>query len=393
VRVAAAVVWKDILLLLRDPQTTVILIMMPLVLAVIVGLAMEGALSGEGRLRVAAVDLDQSAASEAFLEDLDSREAIVLKPQRWERSTFTADDATALLDNGRRLAVLVVPEGFGESLQGGPGTELSLYTDPAQRQFVRSVAAVVEGELQRDTLVEAVAGIGEEAGIAREDALERLSAALANPLVSLREEGLVAGTSLPSGFDQTIPGFTVMFAMFMANFIVIGAFRERDEYGTWRRVLLSPAPRPVLLGGRLVSAYALGAVQMAALFLFGWLAFGMEIGNIGGLAVAVAIFLVIPVGVGLLFVAAKNYLLANSLLSLLVIVLGAIGGSLVPIFLLPGWMETLASFTPHYWALQALQDLMFRGASIAEVGLNLAVLAGFAAVLVAAGLARFSFAK
>jgi len=44
-------------------------------------------------------------------------------------------------------------------------------------------------------------------------------------------------------------------------------------------------------------------------------------------------------------------------------------------------------------AMQAFQDLMFRGASIADVGVNLAILAGFAAVLFAAGLARFSFAK
>jgi ABC-2 type transport system permease protein len=79
-------------------------------------------------------------------------------------------------------------------------------------------------------------------------------------------------------------------------------------------------------------------------------------------------------------------------MNLLVIVLAAFGGSLVPIFLLPGWMEALAAFTPNYWAMQSFQDVMFRGASVADIALNLAVLLAFAVALLGAGLARFRYA-
>jgi ABC-2 type transport system permease protein len=143
-----------------------------------------------------------------------------------------------------------------------------------------------------------------------------------------------------------------------------------------------------VLGGQALSAYAIGALQMVVLFTIGWLVFGMELANVPALIVAVGIFLLIPVGLGLFFAPSENYLLANSLLNLLVILLGAIGGALVPIFLLPAWMEALASITPHYWALQAVQDLLFRGAGLPDITLNLAVLLGFAAVLWAGALVR-----
>jgi ABC-2 type transport system permease protein len=384
---------KDLRLLMRDPQVLVLQLVMPLLLAVVIGFAMEGVLSGDVRLRMAVVDLDRSEESASFVRALDDQDTLVLQTQRWDRADFTEGDAAAVLDGGKRLAVLVIPAGFSASLEGGSPSSLRLYSDPAQRQFARSVSAVVSGQLQRGTLTEAAVAVGAQSGLDREEVLSDLSDALASPLVSLREEALKAGTSLPSGFDQTVPGFTIMFSMFLANFIFIMSWRERQDYGTWRRVLLTPTPRPAILGGQLLSAYVLGAAQMAVLFTIGWLAFGIELGNAGGLALAVAVFLFIPVALGLVVGVNENYLLTLSLLNLIVILLGAIGGSLVPIFLLPGWMETLASFTPHYWALQAFQDLMFRGASIADVMTNLFVLASFAVVLLAVGLARFSFAK
>jgi ABC-2 type transport system permease protein len=391
---ALVVAVKDVRLMLRDPQTLVIQILMPLILAVMIGFAMDGMLDGEGRLRVAAIDLDRSEASAAFIENLDRQEAIALQPQRWERPEVTEDDAASLLDSGKRLGVLVVPAGFGESLDGGEPTEVRLYTDPAQRQFVRSMAAVVNGELQRGAFTLAAIDVGAQGGLDRGEVLEQLSVSMADPLVSLREEALTKGTSLPSGFDQTIPGFTVMFAMFMATFVVIHVARERNDFGTAKRVLLTPAPRPALLVGRTVAAYALGAVQMVVLFFVGWLAFGIELGNAGGLAIAVAVFVFVPVAIGVFFSTfSGSLLLMVSLANLMVIVLGAIGGSLVPVFFLPRWMEVLASFTPHYWALQAFQDLMFRGASLADLWLNLGILAAFSAVFFALGLARFSFAK
>jgi ABC-2 type transport system permease protein len=393
-RTALNVARKDLQLLIVDPQTLIIQIAMPLILAIVVGFAMEGVLGGEERLRVAVVDLDRTAQSAQFIDDLNEGGSLSLKPQDWEREAFDRDDAADLLDDGKKLAVLAIPAGFGASLDGGPQATVQLYTDPAQRQFVRSVMAIVNGELQRRTVSSVVVDIGAQAGLSAEQSIDQLASAAADPAVSLDEQALVEGTSLPSGFDQTIPGFAVMFAMFMMTFVVIQVARERVDYGTWRRVLLSPAPRPVLLTGRLFSTYLLGVLQMLVLFGVGWLIFGIELGSVGGLAVAVAVFLLVPVAMGLFFSTFYGSLLVMiPVTNLVVIALGATGGSLVPIFFLPGWMEALAAFTPHYWGLQAFQDLMFRGADISDVTLNLAILLGFAAAFFAAGFARFSFSK
>lgn len=56
-------------------------------------------------------------------------------------------------------------------------------------------------------------------------------------------------------------------------------------------------------------------------------------------------------------------------------------------------MQYLAQFTPHYWAMQSLHDLMFRGRELADVAYRLGVLSLFALIPFAAGLLRFQFQR
>jgi len=78
----------------------------------------------------------------------------------------------------------------------------------------------------------------------------------------------------------------------------------------------------------------------------------------------------------------------QSIVSLSVFAMGALGGALVPVFLLPRWMEWLSPFTPQYWAITVFQDVISRGASLADVILNVGVLLAFAAALFGAALPR-----
>jgi len=46
---------------------------------------------------------------------------------------------------------------------------------------------------------------------------------------------------------------------------------------------------------------------------------------------------------------------------------------------------------PHYWALQAYNDLVIRGLSVTDILPELAILAGFTAAFFVVGLLRFKF--
>jgi ABC-2 type transport system permease protein len=66
-----------------------------------------------------------------------------------------------------------------------------------------------------------------------------------------------------------------------------------------------------------------------------------------------------------------------------ILILAAIGGSMVPRFLMPPWLQELGWWTPHAWVIDAYQGLLWRDAGVADlykawIVLTLIGVAGFA---------------
>ena len=70
-------------------------------------------------------------------------------------------------------------------------------------------------------------------------------------------------------------------------------------------------------------------------------------------------------------------------------VLGALGGAMVPLEIFGEPLRTIAMLTPQAWAIEGLRDVGLRGAGVAEILPQLAVLALFSAVLLTIGTWRF----
>jgi ABC-2 type transport system permease protein len=65
--------------------------------------------------------------------------------------------------------------------------------------------------------------------------------------------------------------------------------------------------------------------------------------------------------------------------------LAALGGCMVPLEVFPDTMQTVAHITPHAWGLDGFAELIRRGGTIADIGLELVVLAAFAVLFLALG--------
>ena len=67
------------------------------------------------------------------------------------------------------------------------------------------------------------------------------------------------------------------------------------------------------------------------------------------------------------------------------LVLGALGGSMMPLELFPSTLRAVSRLTPHAWANEALAQIQRRGGGLADVAPQLAVLAAMAAALLVLG--------
>ncbi len=54
-----------------------------------------------------------------------------------------------------------------------------------------------------------------------------------------------------------------------------------------------------------------------------------------------------------------------------VVVLAAIGGIWVPVFLMPEFMQTIAKFSPMNWGLNAYYDIILRNSGLGEIAQEL----------------------
>jgi ABC-2 type transport system permease protein len=86
----------------------------------------------------------------------------------------------------------------------------------------------------------------------------------------------------------------------------------------------------------------------------------------------------------------RNQAEFNAFAYLGALVMAGLGGALTPFETLPGWAQTIAPLTPTYWSVRGFEAVILDGGGIADVALELAVLALFAAVLATVGSLLFN---
>jgi ABC-2 type transport system permease protein len=91
---------------------------------------------------------------------------------------------------------------------------------------------------------------------------------------------------------------------------------------------------------------------------------------------------------GLLAALSRNDMQVPQLNNLFVLLGGMIGGALVPLSIMPSFVQMLAPFTPQYWAMELFKGATSRGASSGALMWKAVVLFAFAADLFAISLIK-----
>ena len=375
-----AFITKEWLVLRRDPHALAVLFLMPTAFILVMSLALRDSfrLDATSTLRVLVIDEDRST---------DSRRLLELAAAAPSADAIEAAQATLRARNADVLAV--IGKGFAKALGQRQAPPLSLIAEPGtpvallERERGRWERAL--GVLRAEVALRSLAAMSP--ALSEID----LSSQVALPGVTLRSASPVPLTSV----QQSVPAWLV-FAMFFVALPVSTLLIGERQQGTLDRLRSLAVEPSTIVVGKLVPFYVVHLLQVVAMLLVGrWI-----VPLVGGDALSLAVD---PLA---LFVVASATSLAALGLALLIasfartseqatiaaggtnIVLGALGGIMVPKQVMPAAMQTITQLSPMGWGLDAFVDVFTRQASVGSVWAQCVALGLFGVATLALGVRR-----
>ena len=183
----------------------------------------------------------------------------------------------------------------------------------------------------------------------------------------------------------------ILFALFSAMQGALGLVEERRT-GVADRLLAGTAGMGPVVTGKFLFLVGQGLVQALAIFATAQLIYGVAVVQHAVLwlpTTLAASACAAGLALGLVSVC-RTRDQAQMLSTFVILILAAIGGSMVPRFLMPLWLQQVGWFTPHAWVIEAYQAILWRDAGIGAVYKAWSVLtaAGLVGLAVAHVLAR-----
>ncbi len=415
-----ATIKKEFLLLTRDIGGLMLIFLMPMVLVVVMAVIQNNTFQEfqETRLEALLVDEDHGKLSDALAKTFQALPNIRLVDKVGGKA-LTADEARRLVRSGKYRTAVIVPGGASAAMQKKtkdavnrllsnygmaeaktekqapakkiPGVELQVVFDPAikanYRQTLTSalekMAAQLQAEWFMDEVQKSMSGATQKAPVKMD------LADLIKVTQKDASEGEDRGMPL-NAVQHNVPAWS-MFAMFFILFPLAGnLIKEREEGSMLRLRLIAGSSFPVICGKFifyffvcLLQLYLIIAVGIYAMPLAGLskLVIGTNYAGLllTGCAVAMA-----ATGYGLLIaVYFRTPQQALSFGSISVVVLAAIGGVWVPVFIMPEFMQTISPYSPLNWGLAAFNNLFLRNSATAAVLPDVFRLLGFSAAALA----------
>jgi ABC-2 type transport system permease protein len=354
---------KEVKHVLRDPSSILIAFLLPIVLLVTNGFGIS---LDASEMRVAVVIQAPEETARGMLQALDASPYLSV-----QRALSTRDGETAMTE-GRVRGMLVVRDDFSQRLSRPaswpvPAQLVVNATDP---NTARILEGYVSGALQ--------------VWLSGQQHERRLVAAGGIDL----EYRDWFNAELRSA-DFIVPGIIAM-VMTMAGTLLTASGVSREwEHGTMESMLASPARMGELILARLACNFGLGIGSMIMSVLIAIVVFDVPFrGGTVALAVAVSLFLMFALGLGLFIsTLARNQFVAGQL-SFLTTMMPAmmLSGMLFDIAAMPHWLRIVTYFVPARYLVAILQTLFLAGDVWPVILPNLAGLAVAAVVTLTATL-------
>jgi ABC-2 type transport system permease protein len=211
-------------------------------------------------------------------------------------------------------------------------------------------------------------------------ALREMSVLSRERLIDIRQEFATSGPLKiqPNVVQHNVPAWT-MFGIFFIVVPISGSLLQERQGGTLTRLFSIPVPFSILLLGKILTYVVVNLLQLGLMLWVGVFAlpwFGAPALDLGhrpllilvvGLCASLA-----ATGFGMMLgTLVRTYEQASTVGPISIIIAAALGGIMVPVFLMPRFMQPLSAISPLRWGHEAFVDVFVRGADLAALIPNL----------------------
>lgn len=357
-----AVARKETIHLLRDPRSLALAFLIPLLLVLLFGYALN--LDVE-ELASAVVDQDRTPESRELIRRIDASRAFAVREE-----LETPRELADAIDRGRVVAGWVIPARTGAALRAGRPAPLQVLldgSDPNTGAQARSFAASLIERLNAER----------EGGVRR-------GPPSAFPGVEARlrvwfNENLESRAFI-------VPGILAVILMIAGALLASTAIAREVEGGTLETLRMLPLSAAEMAAGKALPYAAVAWVDALAAVALAWGVFGIAPrAGILGLLLASALYILVAVGTGLLLSAIARSQLVATQLAILVTYLPSLllSDFVFPRQNMPAALQALSAIVPATYFIDILNGLYLRGIPAAALWPSLLPLGAMAAALAA----------
>ena len=386
---------KDLTLFFHDQRSVILTFLLPLILISLFAFAYGGIGEFDGRsepVRLLIADLDKTVSSQEIISSIDS-----LKDIRIVISDSVK--AEELVIKGNYACALIIYKGFQDSLVAGNASPVEMVYDRSREMEIAA--------LQQNLISTLMASTGKIVVKKRienylkgqfpyidkniTDNIARNATDNNNNMPVIKWTSVVGEKNdTKLGLIQAVAGTAILMLLFSVAGVGTSILEEKEN-GTINRLLYSPLKGSTILYSKMLFAFFISIIQLTTMFIFAWLVFNMDLTvNIPGLILMITAtsFAVSSLGIFLAAVA-KTRQQAQNLSTIVILVMSAIGGSMIPLFIMPAVLQKIALLSVNYWGIQGFYDLFWRVLPLKEILPKILILISIGLIMTLASIQLF----
>lgn len=360
----SAILYKEFLVVLRDPLTLFFMLFPPLVEMIAFGYALD---TNVKHLRTIVLDEDRTAESRQLIDQFVNTQTF--------RVVGVVQSVTELAESIRRGKAYVgiqIPPGFTRDLRAGRTARLQVLIDGSNSTIASSALNTSLNVGLRNALLH----LAPQTNV-RDLPVEVRPQILYNP--EMRS---------PNFFVPGVIGIVLQIATVFAT--AMSVVRERER-GTLEQLLVSPLSRWGLMLGKLTPYLIIGMLMAGGLFaIMRWVFHVPIAGDVGALMLATLLYVFALLSLGLLIsTRAQNQIQALQMSMVFILPSVFFSGFIFPRETMPAIFYAISTALPATYYIELERALVLRGASLGDFWFHLVMLAAMGLTLFSLCALRF----